>query len=52
MPQVVGRVLEPDWGRLARDARRLVFQLAEVGVPRALFQGLLERIGRLALAPG
>ena len=30
--------------RLVRHARRLVFRLAEVAVPRALFQGVLERI--------
>lgn len=39
-------------GRLVRHARRLVFQLAAVFVPRALFQGVLERIGRLCSAPG
>jgi hypothetical protein len=39
-------------GRLVRHARRLLFQLAEVAVPRALFQGVLERIGRLCLTPG
>ena len=39
-------------GRLVRHARRLVFQLAEVAVPRALFQGVLDRIGRLCPAPG
>jgi len=39
-------------GRLVRHARRLVFQLAEVAVPRALFQGVLDRIGRLCAAPG
>jgi hypothetical protein len=38
-------------GRLVRHARRLVFQLAEVAVPRALFQGVLDRIGRLCPAP-
>lgn len=38
--------------RLVRHARRLVFQLAEVAVPRALFQGVLDRIGRLCPAPG
>ena len=30
-------------GRLVHHARRLVFKLAEVAVPRALFQGILER---------
>ena len=39
-------------GRLVRHARRLVFQLAEVARPRALFQGVLDRIGRLCPAPG
>jgi len=39
-------------GRLVRHARRLVFQLAEVAVPRALFQGVLDRIGRLCPSPG
>ena len=39
-------------GRLVRHARRLVFQLAEVAMPRTLFQGVLERIGRLCSAPG
>jgi hypothetical protein len=39
-------------GRLVRHARRLVFQLAEVAVSRALFQGVLDRIGRLCPAPG
>jgi hypothetical protein len=38
--------------RLVRHARRLVFQLAEVTVPRVLFQGVLERIGRLCPVPG
>ena len=37
---------------LVRHARKLVFQLAEVAVPRALFQGELDRIGRLCPAPG
>ena len=32
--------------------RRLVFQLAEVDVSRDLFQGVLDRIGRLCPAPG
>ena len=35
-------------GRRVRHARRLVFQLAEETVPRALFQGVLERIGKLS----
>ena len=39
-------------GRLVRHARRLVFQLAEVAVPREVFSALLERIGRLPLTPG
>ena len=39
-------------GRLVRHARRLVFQLAEVLVTRKMLTGILERIGRLRLAPG
>ena len=39
-------------GRLVRHARQLTFQLAQVAVPRALFQGVLDRIGRLCLTPG
>ena len=51
-------------GRLVRYARRLVFQfrlrressmksgLAEVLVTREMLTGILERIGRLRLAPG
>jgi hypothetical protein len=39
-------------GRLVRHARRLVFQLAEVMVTRAMFDEMLERIGRLRPVPG
>ena len=39
-------------GRLVRHARRLVFQLAEVLVSREMLCGIMERIGRLRLAPG
>ena len=38
--------------RLVRHARRLVFQLAEVAVPRDVFRQVLERIGGLHAAPG
>ena len=37
--------------RLLRHAQRLVFQLAQVAVPQALFQGVLERIGRRCAVP-
>ena len=37
-------------GRLVRHARRLIFQLSEVSVPRRLFEGVLDRIGRLSPA--
>ena len=30
---------------------RLIFQLSEVSVPRRLFEGVLDRIGRLSPAP-
>ena len=39
-------------GRLVRHARRLVFQLAEVAVPREVFRQVLESIGGLHAAPG
>jgi hypothetical protein len=39
-------------GWLVRHARRLVFQLAEVLVSREMLAGMLERIGRIRLAPG
>ena len=38
-------------GRLVRHSRRLIFQLSEVSVPRRLFQGVLDRIGRLSPTP-
>ena len=38
-------------GRLVRHARWLIFQLSEVSVPRRLFEGVLDRIGRLSPAP-
>ena len=39
-------------GRLVRHSRRLIFQLAEVAVPREVFRQVLERIGGLHAAPG
>ena len=39
-------------GRIVRHARQIVFQLAEVAVPRELFAAILERVSRLRLAPG
>ena len=39
-------------GRLVRHARRLVFQLAEVMVTRAMFDEMLEKIGKLRFNPG
>ena len=38
-------------GRLVRHFWRLIFQLSEVSVPRRLFEGVLDRIGRLSPAP-
>ena len=38
-------------GRLVRHSRRLIFQLSEVSVPRWLFHGVLDRIGRLSPEP-
>jgi hypothetical protein len=39
-------------GRVVRHARRIIFQLAEVAIPKELFAALLGRIARLGLAPG
>jgi len=36
--------------KVARHTRKIVFQMAEVAVPRELFQAILEGIGRLRLA--
>ena len=37
--------------RIVRNGRYVVFQLAEVAVPRALFAAILRRIGRLRGPP-
>jgi len=39
-------------GRVVHHARRIIFQLAEVAVPRELFTAVLERVNGLRLAPG
>jgi len=39
-------------GRIVRHARQIVFQLAEVAVPRELFAAILVRIRQLSPAPG
>jgi len=38
--------------KVVRHSRYVVFQMAEVIVPRALFREILERIGRLRASPG
>ena len=38
-------------GRIVRHGRYVVFQLAEVAVPRALFAAILRRIDRLRGSP-
>ena len=35
--------------KVVRHARQVIFQMAEVAVPRELFRAILERIGRLRL---
>jgi hypothetical protein len=40
------------WSRIVRHGRYVVFQLAEVAVPRALFAAILRRIDRLRGPPG
>ncbi len=37
--------------KVVRHARQVIFQMAEVAVPRELFRASLERIGRLRLPP-
>ena len=39
-------------GRMVRHARRIIFQAAEVAIPKELFAAVLGRIARLGLAPG
>src|ERR1022692_4300727 len=36
--------------KVVRQSQKIVFQMAEVAVPRELFRAILERIGRLRLA--
>jgi hypothetical protein len=36
--------------KVVRHSRQIIFQMAEVAVPRELFQTILERIGRLRVA--
>jgi hypothetical protein len=38
--------------KVVKHARYVVFQMAEVAVPRALFEAILRKIQRLAFAPG
>jgi hypothetical protein len=37
--------------KVVRHSRKIIFQMAEVAVPRELFRAILERIGRLRLSP-
>ncbi len=37
--------------KVVRHSRYIIFQMAEVFVPRALFREILERIGRLRAGP-
>ena len=37
--------------KVVRHSRQVIFQMAEVAVPRELFAAILERIGRLWLPP-
>ena len=36
--------------KVVAHSRRIIFQMAEVAVPRALFEAILKRIGELAPA--
>ncbi len=44
--------LEFHGAKVVHHAGYVVFQMAEVAVPRELFAKILERIGRLRLEPG
>jgi hypothetical protein len=44
-----GGALGPLGAKVVRHARCVIFQLAEVAVPKALFAAMLRRIGRLRL---
>jgi len=44
--------LEFHGAKVVKHSRYVVFQMAEVIVPRALFREILERIGRLRASPG
>ena len=37
--------------KVVKHSRYVIFQMAEVAVPRELFRAILERIGRLWLPP-
>lgn len=51
-PLELSRVIQVKMGgRIVRHARHILFQLAEVAVPRDLFAHILERVNRLRLAP-
>ena len=50
--RILVALIQYSGGRLVRHARRLVFQLAEVMVSRAMFSEMLEKIGRLRFNPG
>ena len=49
--EVAARQRGSDQRQQLRHSRLLIFQLSEVSVPRRLFQGVLDRIGRLSPAP-
>jgi hypothetical protein len=43
-------IREYGFEKVARYSGKIVFQMAEVAVPRELFRAILEGIGRLRLA--
>jgi len=47
---VAGKMIKLGAKVVVRHSRKIVFQMAEVAVPRELFQNILERIGRLRFA--
>jgi len=42
-------IYQPGEEKVVHHARQVIFQMADVAIPRELFRAILERIGRLRL---
>jgi hypothetical protein len=47
MMQLVAAMKRRVGAKVVRHARQVIFQMAEVAIPRELFRAILEGIGRL-----